>query len=253
MMSVAYSQRQNVSMMLVLSMIFSLWLTVAPVGQLHASMLGSVKNVAKSVFVNVGAVAAGLFGGVIGMAVGGGPLGMAVGGVGGFIVGKKVLNWTVSSVANFATVAGAIAGGALCLGMGFPMLAVGVIGGGLIARLAVKGVSKLFGKKPVIMKHGDVNPAVAAQESAVAAAFFDKLNKKSEDEPAAKKEEPSVAPSKPSAPSVSDSQTAYNNYVAAYKSYMEATQKGNAALAQSSYADYKKNLDMYNSLIKAGK
>lgn len=254
MMSVAYSQRQNVSMMLVLSMIFSLWLTVAPVGQLHASILGSVKNVAKSVFVNVGAVAAGLFGGVIGMAVGGGPLGMAVGGVGGYIVGKKVLNWTVSSVANFATVAGAIAGGALCIGMGFPMLAVGVIGGGLIARLAVKAVSKLFGKKPVIMKQSDIDPSAAAAESAVAADFFAKLNKddKKEEPVAVKTESAAAAPAK-SAPAVSDSQTAYNNYVAAYKSYMEATQKGNAALAKQSYADYKTNLDMYNALIKAGK
>ena len=158
MMTMTYNQRQSISTMLLISMLFSMWLTVAPIGQVHASLLGKVGSVAKSLFVNVGALAAGAFGGVLGMAVGGGPLGMAVGAVGGYIVGKKVLNWTTSSVANFATVAGAIAGGALCIGMGFPMLAVGVIGGGLIARLAVTA-AKLFGKKTVTLKQSDIDPA----------------------------------------------------------------------------------------------
>lgn len=251
MMTVAYSQRQNVSMMLVVSMLFSLWLTVAPVGQLHASILASAGKIAKSVFVNVGAVAAGLTCGAIGMAVGGGPLGMAVGGIGGYIVGKKVLNWTVSSTANFATVAGAIAGGALCLGMGFPMLAVGVIGGGLLARLAAVGIKKLFGKKPVLIKQADIDPAAAAAESAAAGAFFANMNKKAE--PAVVKPEPVAKADTSKSFNVTDSQSAYTSYVAAYKNYMEATQKGNATLAQQSYTEYKKNLDLYNSLIKAGK
>lgn len=251
MMSITYSQRHNLSMMLVLSMMFSLWFTVAPVGQLQASILGSVKNIAKSVFVNVGAVAAGLAAGAIGMAVGGGPLGMAVGGIGGYIVGKKVLNWTVSSTANFATVAGAIAGGALCIGMGFPMLAVGVIGGGLIARLAAKGLAKLFGKKPVMVKQSDIDPAAAAAESAAVGNFFANMNNKTE--PAAVVKEPVAQADNSSSFNVGDSQSAYTSYVAAYKTYMEATQKGDAALAKSSYTEYKKNLDLYNALLKAGK
>lgn len=251
MLTTTYGQRQNVSMMLVLSMMFSLWFTVAPVGQLQASILGSAKNIAKSVFVNVGAVAAGLAAGAVGMAVGGGPLGMAVGGVGGYIVGKKVLNWTVSSTANFATVAGAIAGGALCLGMGFPMLAVGVIGGGLVARLATKGIAKLFGKKPLLITKASIDPAAAAAESAAVGEFFANMNEKKAAAPVVA--EPIAKADNSKSFNVGDSQSAYNNYVAAYKTYMEATQKGNAAIAKQSYTEYKKNLDLYNALVKDGK
>ncbi|HQB84464.1 MAG TPA: hypothetical protein PLR50_13265, partial [Candidatus Rifleibacterium sp.] len=75
MITMTYNQRQSISTMLLISMLFSMWLTVAPIGQVHASLLGKVGSVAKSLFVNVGALAAGAFGGVLGMAVGGGPLG----------------------------------------------------------------------------------------------------------------------------------------------------------------------------------
>ncbi len=252
MMTMTYNQKQSLSTMLLVSMLFSLWVAVAPVGQLNASMLGKVAGAAKSIFVNVGAIAAGAFGGVVGMAVGGGPLGMAVGAVGGYIVGKKVLNWTTSSVANFATVAGAIAGGALCLGMGFPMLAVGVLGGGLIARLAVTTAQKLFGNKTVSLKQSDIDPSAAAAESAATADFIAKLNAGNETV-AEVKEEPKAAAPVTASPTVKDSQTAYNNYLAAYKTYMEATQKGDATAAKAAYADYKTNLDLYNSLIKSGK
>ena len=141
-----YSARQNISVMLILSLIFSFWFTVAPVNKAEAGILSTVGSAAKSLFVNVGALATGAMSAVVGMAVGGGPLGMAVGGLAGYFVGKKVLNWTTSSVANFATVAGAIGGGLLCAGMGFPMLAIGIVGGGLVARLLTKGISAVASK-----------------------------------------------------------------------------------------------------------
>lgn len=253
MFTMVYKQRQNMSALLVLSMLFSLWAAVGPIASAQASILGSVGKVAKTIFVNAGAVAAGVLGAAVGAAVGGGPLGMAAGGVGGFIVGKKVMNWTTSSVANFATVAGAVAGGALCIGMGFPMLAVGVIGGGLIARLAVTAAKKLFGKKTPMIAEAKVNPEAAAAESAACASFLDKLNKDKETAPAAAAKAPAVkAASTSESSEVKDSQTAYNSYTAAYKNYMAATQKGDAALAQSAYAEYKKHLGLYNSFIKNG-
>ncbi|MEW6710575.1 MAG: hypothetical protein AB1403_12190 [Candidatus Riflebacteria bacterium] len=250
MVTVAYNQRQHLSMLLVLSMLFSIW--VVPT---QAGLLGSVGSVAKTIFVNAGAVATGVLGAAVGAALGGGPLGMAAGGIGGFIVGKKVLNWTTSSMANFATVAGAIAGGALCIGMGFPMLAVGVIGGGLIARLAVNAASKLFGKKTPMITESQVNPDAAAAESAAAAAWLDQLNKKNDTTVAApaKVETPKKADPVQSSPQVKDSQTAYDKYTAAYKNYMAATQKGDAKLAQAAYAEYKQYLGLYNSYIKSGK
>jgi hypothetical protein len=79
MMTMTYDQRQNITKMLLVSMLFSLWFAIAPIGQAHASILGKVKDIGKSIFVNVGAIAAVLGGGALGMALGGGPLGMAVG------------------------------------------------------------------------------------------------------------------------------------------------------------------------------
>ncbi|GAB4281006.1 MAG: hypothetical protein Kow0029_25910 [Candidatus Rifleibacteriota bacterium] len=253
MFTLAFKQRQNVSALLVLSMLFSLWAAVGPVSVAHAGIFGTVGKVAKGIFVNVGAVATGVLGAAVGAAVGGGPLGMAAGGIGGFIVGKKVLNWTTSSVANFATVAGAIAGGALCLGMGFPMLAVGVIGGGLIARLAVKAAGKLFGKKTPMIAESQINPEAAAAESAACASFLDKLNKDNDAPATAAVTTKPAAPAATSQTTVKDSQAAYEKYTAAYKRYMEATQKGDAAMAQTAYKEYKEYLGLYNSFIKSGK
>jgi hypothetical protein len=249
----AYKQRQNVSLLLVLSMLFSLWAITG--GQVQAGILGKIGGVAKTIFVNAGAVATGVLGAAVGAALGGGPLGMAAGGVGGFIVGKKVLNWTTSSMANFATVAGAVAGGALCLGMGFPMLAIGAIGGGLIARMAVKAAGKLFGKKTPMVSNTQIDPAAAQKENAAAAAFLDSMNKKKESASVSAKAPEEPAKSKPvkSSSGIKDSQAAYERYTAAYKNYMEATQKGDAALAQSAYKEYKEYLGLYNSFIKSGK
>lgn len=248
--TLALRQKQNLSMIMVLAMIFSVWLvTMAPV---DASILSTVGKAGKAIFVNGGALAAGAFAGVVGAALGGGPLGMAAGGIGGYIVGKKVLNWTVSSFANFATVAGAIAGGALTLGMGFPMMAVGIIGGGLLARLATSAISKIFGKKPLVIKKSQLDPKAAAAENAAAANFIAGMNKETSTTVAA----PVVTAPAPVAPvsnEIKDSQTAYERYVAAYKSYMEASQKGDAKMAQAAYGEYRQYLDLYNALIKAGK
>ncbi len=252
MMTLAYKRRQDFSVLLVVSMIFSLWMSVAPMTA-QASIWTSAKNIGKSIFVNGGAIAAGLMGGVVGAAVGGGPLGMAVGAAGGYIVGKKVLGWTTNSFANFATVAGAVAGGALCIGMGFPMLAVGAIAGGLGARLIVKGISKLFGKgKSVMVSQTSIDSEAAAKESAACADFLAKLNNKAA-APAAAVEKPAQAAAAPQEPAGMDSQTAYDRYLSAYKGYMDATQKGDAAIAKASYAEYKKYLGLYNSLVKSGK
>lgn len=253
MQTLVYKQKQNISALLALSMLFSLWAATVP--QLQAGILGKVGNVAKTIFVNTGAVATGVLGAAVGAAVGGGPLGMAAGGVGGFIVGKKVLNWTTSSMANFATVAGAVAGGALCLGMGFPMLAVGAIGGGLIARMAVKAAGKLFGKKTPMVANTQIDPAAAQKENAAAAAFLDSMNKNKESASVSAKapEEPAKSEPVKSSSEVKDSQMAYERYTAAYKNYMDATQKGDAALAQSAYKEYKEYLGLYNAFVKNGK
>ena len=243
MMTMTYNRRQGLSILLVLSMIFSMWLTVSPMNHADAGILSAVGGIAKTLFVNVGALAAGAMTAVVGAAVGGGPLGMAIGGVAGFFIGKKVLNWTTSSVANFATVAGAIGGGLLCAGMGFPMLAIGILGGGLVSRLLVKGVSalvkKITGGGSIIIKKSDIDKKAAAAEDAEIAAYM---------------EQRAAEQTKVSQPETAiDSQTAYNNYIAAYEKYVTCTQNGDAKGAKAAYEDYSTNMNLYQSLLKAGK
>ena len=238
-----YNRRQGLSILLVLSMIFSMWLTVSPMNHADAGILSAVGGIAKTLFVNVGALAAGAMTAVVGAAVGGGPLGMAIGGVAGFFIGKKVLNWTTSSVANFATVAGAIGGGLLCAGMGFPMLAIGILGGGLVSRLLVKGVSalvnKITGGGSIIIKKSDIDKKAAAAEDAEIAAYM---------------EQRAAEQTKVSQPETTiDSQTAYNNYIAAYEKYVTCTQNGDAKGAKAAYEEYSTNMSLYQSLLKAGK
>ncbi len=256
MFSLTYNRRQSLSILLVLSMVFSMWMTVAPQNQANAGILSSLGNIAKSVFVNVGALAAGAMTAVVGAAVGGGPLGMAVGGVAGFFLGKKVLKWTTSSAANFATVAGAIAGGFLCAGMGFPMLAIGVVGGGLVSRLLVKGVSalvkKITGSSNLLITSGDIDENAAKAENDAMAAYLASLQK---DEPVVSTqtvEEETATKTTSSTSEAKDSQTAYNNYTKAYEEYISCTQKGDVEGSKKAYESYRTNLTLYQSLLKAG-
>ena len=256
MFAMTYNRRQSLSILLVLSMFFCMWMTVSPLNSANAGILKSVGNIAKSIFVNVGALAAGAMTAVLGAAVGGGPLGMAIGGVAGYFVGKKVLKWTTSSVANFATVAGAVAGGFLCAGMGFPMLAIGVVGGGLIARLLVKGVgaiiNKITGGSTALIKKGDIDPDAAQQENAEVVSFIQSLQEDNTTTTTAVKEEVKPAKETSSSYEVKDSQTAYNNYIAAYQDYVNCTQKGDVQGAKKAQDVYVKNMELYQSLLKQG-
>ncbi|MDD3000784.1 MAG: hypothetical protein PHF29_03440 [Candidatus Riflebacteria bacterium] len=253
MLALSINSRQNISVVLVLSMLFSIWLTVAPINRAEASFLGNIGGTVKSIFVNVGGLAAGALAAVAGMAIGGGPLGMAIGGLAGFIVGKKVLNWTTSSVANFATVAGAIGGGLLCAGMGFPMLAIGVIGGGLLGRLITKGVTALLGKgKNIVVAKSDMDPAAAAKESKEIENYIASLNAaSSKSSPAAKSTYVNVETTSTAVPT--NSEEAYRRYSAAYKEYTEAAQQGDSAKAKAALESYRKYFELYSALLNQGK
>lgn len=255
-MIMTYNRRQSFSILLVLSMVFSMWMTVSPLNPANAGILSSVGNIAKSVFVNVGALAGGALTAVVGAAIGGGPLGMAIGGVAGFFATKKVLNWTTSSVANFATVAGAIGGGLLCAGMGFPMLAVGVLGGGLVSRLLVKGVStlvsKITGGKTLTVSKSDIDEEAARAESAELTSFIQSLQE-DDSNIAATTVTKTETTTKNTTYEVKDSQTAYDNYIAAYEQYCNCAQNGDTEGAKKAYETYSTNMKLYQSLLKAGK
>ncbi len=248
-----YQTKQKLSVFLIFSLIMSIWLTVAPINSADASLIKGAGRAVRSLFVNVGGLAAGVVTGAVGMAVGGGPLGMAVGGLGGYIVGKKVLNWTTSSVGNFATVAGAIAGGALCAGMGFPMLAVGVIGGGLIGKTVTSGLSKLFGKgkKNLTIAKSDIDHAAAAKEAQEVDAFIRSLQGGDNNATAS---DLSLEVQRPTGPSNSlSSQQAYELYTAAYKEYTTAVQAGDKAKAKTALENYRTYFSAYSQLLEQGK
>ncbi len=240
MMTLTIRRRRELSVFLVLGMILSL--STISVPKVQAGLLQSVGSLLKTVVINGGALAAGYMGGVLGIALGGGPIGMVAGAVGGFIIGKKVLTWTTASVANAATVGGAIAGGLLCAGMGFPLLAAGVVGGALVARFGAQLIGKLFKKVT-----GKPAPYVDLKaQDAKAQEFINQLTQPSPT-PAAATPAPAAKAIEPD--KADPSQGAYEKYLAAYKAYMNATQNGNAAEAQKAYAEYKKNLDLYNASL----
>lgn len=241
MIAISRRHRQDISVLLIVSMLFSVWFVAMP-NMAQASIWNTIKSVTKRVVVTGGALATGFMGGVLGAAVGGGPLGMALGAVAGYYIGNKFFGWTTKNATNLVTVLGAAAGGALCIGMGFPMIAAGVIGGGLVSLLAAKAFKKMFGKKDYQIEKSSMDPAAFGAESAAAARFINKVNS-----PA------STVKPVAAEPVISDSQAAYNKYLAAYKDYMTCTQKGNAALAKTNYATYKKYLNLYNKLVKEGK
>ena len=245
MMTMTYNRRQGLSIFLVLSMIFTMWISVCPVNRAEAGILSAVGGIAKSLFVNAGALAGGALTAVVGAAVGGGPLGMAVGGVAGFFATKKALNWTTKSFANFATVAGAVAGGFLCAGMGFPMLAVGVLGGGLVSRLLVKGVgalvSKITGGKSVSVSNVDIDEEAAKRESAAVEEYLNRMQREEESASVVNKPVLSIT-----------SQDAYNRYVSAFQRYSDCAQKGDAQGAQAAMKEYQENMELYQNLLAAG-
>ena len=256
MMTMTYNKRQGLSILLVLSMVFTMWMTVSPMNQANAGILSAVGSIARTLFVNVGGLAAGAMGAVVGAAVGGGPLGMAIGGVAGFFVGKKLLNWCTSSVANVATVAGAVAGGFLCAGMGFPMLAIGVLGGGLVSRLLVKGVGALIDRitngKTITVSKSDIDEAAAKEESDAVAAFINGLQ---DDDTrvtttTVKQDTPKVEEKK--TVDIKDSQVAYDAYTAAYQRYVNCAQKGDTEGAKAAMEEYRTNISLYQALLKAG-
>ena len=235
MLTMTYNRRQGLSILLVLSMFLCMWLSVSPMQKANAGILSSLGSIAKTLLISAGSLAGGAMGAVLGAAVGGGPLGMAIGGVAGYIVSKKVLNWTTSSVANFATVAGAVGGGLLCAGMGFPMLAIGIVGGGLISRLLVKGVSALINKiKGSATSTGKAESVITEED----ANSFSEVVKET--------------PKEESSSSI-DSQTAYNNYIEAYEEYVKCAQSGDTKGAKAAYERYSTNQELYQALLKAGK
>lgn len=239
-MTTTYSRRKGLSILLVLSMFFSILFTVSPINEANAGVLGLVGSIAKTALVNVGALAGGAMAAVLGAAVGGGPLGMGIGAVAGYTVTKKVLNWATSDLSNFATVAGAVAGGLLCAGMGFPMLAIGVLGGGIVSRLLVKGVSALINKAKNASNKSDgvdVNYYLDNIKNRYSTTTSSTVVKSSEIK---------------SNNGVKDSQTAYNNYIAAYEEYVKCAQKGDKTGAQAAYEKYTSNMSLYQSLLKAG-
>ena len=256
MMTIARTQRKSLSSLLIVTMLLSFWPLFSP-QPVRAGFVDTAKKVAKTVVVQGGALTAGFFGGVVGMALGtgtivGGPIGMVAGGVGGYLVGKKVMNWVTSSTANVAMVLGAVGGGLLCAGMGFPVLAAGVLGGALLGRGLVALYKKITGKSSVTVSAPSSSAEMATQETN-AQAFLDYLQNKRAAAAAPASSGASTGGAVSSSGPSASAQDAYNKYMAAYDAYMEATKKGDATAAQNAYREYKTYLDLYNASVKGAR
>ncbi|MBF0501625.1 MAG: hypothetical protein HQM09_15910 [Candidatus Riflebacteria bacterium] len=238
---------KSISRLLILSMLLSCWLAIPMPAK--AGVLKTAGQYLKTAVVTGGALAAGYMGGVLGIAVGGGPIGMAAGAVGGYVVGKKIMGWTTASFANAATVAGAVGGGLLVMGMGAPVLAVGVIGGALIGRSVAALIKKITGKSSPMVSVKAVPQSKV--DDAKSQDFINHLLPASKAPVAA----PVAATPTPApvavAPAAADiGQDSYNRYLSSYKAYIEASQNGDAAAAQKCFSEYQKNLAAYQASKK---
>jgi len=131
--------------------------------------------------------------------------------------------------------------------MGMPMLAVGIIGGALIARVAASLISKITGKSTKLVNKENVTIQEERSKSIIERRFAT----------GAVGEAPASIQTKAQAAVVQapekTSQEVYDMYLDAYRAYMEATQKGDAAAAKTSYEGYQKYLAQYNQMLKEGK
>ncbi len=247
MLTLTIRRRQELSILVIFSIVFS-FLTITPVPA-KAGILSSIGStlgtVGKFLAVQGGGLVAGYFGAVLGIALGGGPIGMVAGGVGGYIIGKKLMTWATTNLTNFATLAGAVGGGLLLAGCGFPMIAVGVVGGALLAR----GIAWLWKKLTGKAKTPEVAVTVTEQDNK-AQAFINSLSSSSTTTATPAPAATTAKPATPAPTPTNNGQDAYNKYLDAYKAYMAATSKGDAAAAQASYAEYKKYLAEYNATLK---
>lgn len=242
MLATSFRHRQDISILLVLSMLFTITLTTMT-PPVDASFLRTAGSIAQTVFVNGGALVAGYMGGVLGIALGGGPVGMVAGGVAGFWLGKKALNWVTSSFANVAMVAGAVGGGLLVAGMGFPMLAVGVLGGAVLGRGIAALIKKLTGREPPVVNRAEVD-----RQHERAVEFLARRRVTQASSVIRPESKPVAAPA--AVPKVDNAQQAYDKYLAAYKAYMEASQRGDARAARAAYANYKTYLRLYDTMLR---
>ena len=238
MMTLTMRRRQPISLLLVLAMLVSTFLAVPATSQ--AGFLDSVKSVSKWLVVKAGSLGAAYGGAVLGMAIGGGPIGMVLGGVGGYIVGKKVMEWGTKDSKNFWTLAGGLAGAALTIGMGWPVMLAGVAVGALGSRAVASLLKKMFNKVKTVAAPVTAQAAAKmSEQDAKAQAFIDQMTGKTPK--AVVTSQAALAPMAAS----SGSQAAYNRYLAAYKTYMDATQKGDAPTAQKAYGEYQSALKEY--------
>ncbi|HNV68167.1 MAG TPA: hypothetical protein PKO06_00615 [Candidatus Ozemobacteraceae bacterium] len=240
MMTLTMRRRQPISLLLVLTMFLSTFL-VAPATS-EAGLMDSVKSVSKWLFVKAGSLGAAYGGAVLGMAIGGGPIGMVLGGVGGYIVGKKVMEWGTSNSKNFWTLAGGLAGAALTVGMGWPVMLAGVAVGALGSRALASVIGKIFNKAKAVAAPVTAQAAAKmADQDAKAQAFIDQMMGKANGSSGTTAAQAAVAPMTAG----TGSQGAYDRYLSAYKTYMDATQKGDAQAAQQAYTEYQSALKEY--------
>lgn len=246
--SCSANHRQSICMLLVISMLFSVWSGSFVVLSAESSSR-SIRSVFKSIYEKNGPLLMSLVGGITGALIGGGPIGMVIGAASGYSLYSVMFK--NFNLRDFAMVVGAVAGAVLTFGMG-PLMIAGIIGGGLVGKLANSFIARFVrsGRRQRFEEANQVDHAVAARESAVAADFIAGMSSRAGS--VTNKSGSAFSSSSESTtnePGV-DAQTAHARYVEAFQKYTEAAREGNAALAQAAHVEYRKYLDLYNRMIQ---
>lgn len=185
------------------------------------------------------------------------PLGMLIGGVAGWIVGGIIANHGSASLANLATIGGAVVGGMALASMGPIGYVIGGLAGGWLGRTAMNllqgadrrhtgGVLFMTGEGTSVSAPTGISSSgpVTFSGGEIPATF----NQAPAQAPAPVTDQTVQIQVQDFTPSTEEIREADAEYRAAYQEYLRVSREGNAEKIRSAYSRYNEAIETYRNL-----
>ena len=236
---------KKISLLLVLSILFTVFIPATSNAGIINSLLSAVKPYA-GIIGNIGGAVAGatMCAGVLP------PLGMLAGGICGYVIGGILANYVTGGLSNIATLGGAAVGVMACASMGPIGYVVGAIGGGFLGKIAYNLIKKLDNKATGGLL---LSPKVDASGNAVSVGSTSNsvavINQTDGSIPTAYGlQSPIEVPVTNRVITEDEVQKASDEYQAAYRAYTVAIRTGTAEEIKEAHAVYQAAYDNYKAV-----